>query len=172
MKSMLKPLDLYVLVALLALPPTPEWTQASFAGHLGLPQPALTRSLQRLAEAGLWERTDRRVDVAGAEGLLVHAVRFLAPARLGQATRGLPTAHSAPPLGRLIAGGTPLVWPDEEGGSMGTSLEPLHPSAPRAARANPRLYEFLAIVDALRVGRVRERTIAIAELHARLWNSP
>ena len=169
---MLKPLDIFVLVALLALPPTADWTQAAFAGRLGLPQPALTRSLQRLSEAGLWDRTDRRVDVAGAEGLLVHAVRFLVPARLGQATRGLPTAHSAPPLDRVIAATTALVWPYEEGGSMGTSIEPLHPSVPRAAHANPRLYEFLAIVDALRVGRARERTLAIAELHARLWDQP
>lgn len=162
---MLKPIDLYVLVALLALPPGLNWTQAAFAIQLGVPQPALTRSLQRLAKASLWDRAERRVDIPGAEGLLVHAVRFLAPPRLGQPTRGLLTAHSAPPLASMIASNSALVWPYEEGGAMGTSLEPLHPAAPRAAQASPRLHELLALTDALRVGRVRERTLAAKVIH-------
>ncbi len=168
---MLKSVDLYVLVALLALRRTDDWTQAAFAAQIGLPQPALTRSLQRLARAELWSRTDRRVDVPGAEGLLVHAARFLVPPRLGPPTRGLPTAHSAPPLASMILTNSAIVWPDEEGGHVGTSLEPLHPSAPTAARAHPRLHELLALVDALRVGRARERTLAVQALHDRLGDA-
>ncbi len=168
---MLKSVDIYVLVALLALPRGDEWTQAAFAAQIGLAQPALTRSLQRLATADLWNRTERRVDIPGAEGLLVHAARFLVPPRLGQPTRGLPTAHSAPPLAAMILANSATVWPDEEGGHMGTALAPLHPSAPRAARANPRLHELLALVDALRVGRARERTLAARLLHERLMET-
>lgn len=168
---MLKPADLYVLVALLALPRGADWTQAAFAAQIGLAQPALTRSLQRLAQAELWSRTDRRVDVAGAEGLLVHAARFLVPPRLGAPTRGLATAHSAPPLASMLLANSATVWPDEEGGHMGTALEPLHPSAPKAARANPRLHELLALVDALRIGRARERSLAVQALHERLRNA-
>lgn len=67
----------------------------------------------------------------------------------------------------LVAGGV-TVWPDEEGGHMGTSLEPLHPAAPTAARANAQLYEMLALVDSLRVGKARERTMAARLLHDRL----
>lgn len=51
---------------------------------------------------------------------------------------------------------------------MGTSLEPLHPAAPTAARANAQLYEMLALVDSLRVGKARERTMAARLLHDRL----
>lgn len=165
---MLQPLDFYVLVALLALPRGDAWTQAAFAQELGLPQPAMTRSLQRLAEAGLWDRAARAVDVAGAEGLLVHAARFLVPPRLGPPARGVPTAHSAPPLASELAANEALVWPDDEGNAMGTSLAPLHPAAPAAARRNARLHEMLALVDALRVGRVRERTLATRLLRARI----
>ena len=168
MKTMLKSIDFYVLVALLALPRRGAWTQACFAYQIGLAQPALTRSLQRLAHADLWNRKERRVDIPGAEGLLVHAARFLIPPQLGQATRGFPTAHSAPPLASMILANSTIVWPDDEGGHMGTALEPLHPSAPGAARANPRLHELLALVDALRVGRARERTLAVRLLHDRL----
>ena len=60
------------------------------------------------------------------------------------------------------------VWPDDSGDTTGTSLEPLHPSAPRAARSSPELHELLALVDALRVGRARERALAARELHTRL----
>lgn len=165
---MLKPLDIYVLVALLALPRGDGWTQAAFARELGLPQPAVTRSLQRLAEAGLWDRAERTVEVAGAEGLLAHAVRFLVPPRLGPPARGVPTAHAAPPLASELAANDALVWPDDEGSATGTSLAPLHPAAPAAARRNPRLHEMLALVDALRVGRVRERTLAGRLLHERI----
>lgn len=108
------------------------------------------------------------MDIAGAEGLLVHAARFLIPPRLGQPTRGLPTAHSAPPLASMSLANSATVRPDEEGAHMGTALEPLHPAAPRAAHANPRLHELLALVDALRVGRARERTLAARLFHDRL----
>lgn len=46
--------------------------------------------------------------------------------------------------------------------------EPLHPSAPEAARRDGRLYEILALIDALREGRNRERQIAKEELLKRI----
>lgn len=180
---MLKPIDIYVLLGLLALPVssgwsrhdrTPDggavpWTQAHFAASLLLPQAAMTRSLQRLEAVGLVDRRERRVNRAGAEGLLIHGVPYLVPIKLGPPTRGVPTAHSAPPLQALVSGEVAYVWPDEAGGTLGTSLEPLYPAVPAAARAQPRLHELLALVDALRVGRVRERSLAARELHARLF---
>lgn len=69
-------------------------------------------------------------------------------------------------------GGSPspiLLSVDGPGGKMrGTTLEPLHKAVPRAAANDPVLYELLALVDALRDGRVRERQIAERELTARL----
>ena len=38
-------------------------------------------------------------------------------------------------------------------------LEPLYKSVPRAARADAQLYEWLALVDAVRAGRAREREL-------------
>ena len=37
-----------------------------------------------------------------------------------------------------------------------------------AAKSDPKLYELLALVDTLRVGRARERTMAEEELRKRL----
>lgn len=45
----------------------------------------------------------------------------------------------------------------------GTSLTPLYPGAPELVHSAPELYRALALVDALRIGRARERSRA-AEL--------
>jgi hypothetical protein len=45
-------------------------------------------------------------------------------------------------------------------------LEPLYKSVPYAARADEKLYDALALVDAIRSGRARERKRAEEMLHA------
>jgi hypothetical protein len=52
------------------------------------------------------------------------------------------------------------VWPDPEGEIQGLAVKPLYSSAPRAAKKNEKLYALLAAVDALRIGRAREREAA------------
>ncbi len=84
--------------------------------------------------------------------------------------RGMPTAHAAPPLNGLIQQGSepPPVWPTPNGTIRGTEFSPLYKNLPEAARRDPKLYELLALVDAIRDGRAREREIAIRELNARI----
>ena len=50
----------------------------------------------------------------------------------------------------------------------GYAFSPLYPSVPAAALQDSRLYELLALVDAIRDGRARERNLAAKELEARL----
>jgi hypothetical protein len=82
----------------------------------------------------------------------------------------VPTSYAAPPLKKKIAPGDnlPPVWPYPEGTTRGVAFEPLYPSVPAAALKDKFLYEYLALADALRDGRVRERKIAEQELIARL----
>ncbi len=61
-----------------------------------------------------------------------------------------------------------LAWPDPDGDVRGEELRPLYRSIPYAARRDPALYELLALVDALRGGRARERMLAADELRSRL----
>ena len=93
-----------------------------------------------------------------------------APRRAG-VVAGLPTSYAAPVLsGKIVASAGELapVWPDAEGGVRGEGIEPLYRSAPRAAREDAALYDLLALVDALRIGRARERKLAEAMLRERL----
>jgi hypothetical protein len=56
------------------------------------------------------------------------------------------------------------VWPSFDGNVQGLAVEPLYRFVPQAARADARLYGMLALVDAIRLGRARERSFAEREL--------
>ena len=85
-------------------------------------------------------------------------------------TRGVPTRYAASPLRQHLEQGKepPPVWPYVEGLVRGYSYAPLHKNVPKAALADPHLYELLVLVDALRDGKAREREIAVKELTKRL----
>ena len=57
---------------------------------------------------------------------------------------------------------------DIEGAIRGYALAPLYPTVPQAAAKDVRLYESLALLDAIRDGRARERNLATKELESRL----
>ena len=97
-------------------------------------------------------------------------MKYAFPVQRGSVTRGIPTSYAAPPLNAEIAPGDelPPVWPWHEGDIRGVALEPLYKTAPVAALRDLVLYEFLALVDAIRDGRARERKIAERELIRRM----
>jgi len=95
----------------------------------------------------------------------LHGARYaFAPERLPVGP-GVPTSHSAPAFAGVFAPDQePLVWPDAHGTLRGEGLEPLHPCVPGAALRDAALYELLALFDALRAGRARERNMAVTRL--------
>lgn len=124
------------------------------------------RAARLLHGSELGERPNRR----SLEEFLLHGLKYVFPAQHGAMTRGLPTSYAAEPLRRYIRPGTePVpVWPSPDGPVRGTAFEPLYSSVPQAARRDSCLYELLALLDAIRDGRTRERKIAEKELIARL----
>ena len=100
---------------------------------------------------------------------LVHGLRYVFPAEWKGVTRGVPNSLAAPPLSsRFSVGELPPVWPHPHGTSRGEGLVPLYRSVPDAALRSPELYEWRALVDALRSGRTRERRMAADEVQQRL----
>jgi hypothetical protein len=101
---------------------------------------------------------------------LVYGVKYAFPVKRGALVRGVPTAHAAPPLSTQIAQPfePPPVWPYAEGSVRGTEFSPLYRNVPAAALHDPKFYELLALVDAIRDGRARERELAISELVSRI----
>lgn len=133
-------------------------------------------ALNRLAAARLVFKDARssRPNRSAAEEFFVHGVKYMFPATRGGVTRGMLTSYAAPPLNRHISSGPDLqpVWPFAMGQHRGVSLEPLYKNVPLAARADPRLYELLALLDALREGRARERRLAEREVVKRVREHP
>ena len=77
-------------------------------------------------------------------------------------SRGMPTAWAAAPLSEELASvdEPPPVWPDARGDARGVSLEPLHEKAPEIASRDRTLAERLALIDAIRIGDGRVRSLA------------
>jgi hypothetical protein len=97
----------------------------------------------------------------------LHGARYAFAADKAPSTIGVPTSHSAPAFAGVFAPGSEdYVWPHPNGTKRGVGVEPLHPSVPFAAMQDAKLYEMLALFDALRVGRARERGMALERLQA------
>lgn len=169
MPQALLPQDLVVLAKLVSYGGGRP-SLAHVAGHLGLSLSQVHASLNRLQRSRLIDTQTGRPLLKAVEEFLIHGVKYAFPVQRGEPTRGMPTAYAAPPLSHLIAGNDdlPPVWPDAEGEARGVAFEPLHKAAPKSARKDPVLHELLALVDALRDGRARERQLAERELSARL----
>jgi DNA-binding Lrp family transcriptional regulator len=111
-----------------------------------------------------------RPNCKALEEFLIHGLKYVFPAQHGAMTRGMPTSYAAEPLRRFIKAGDdpPPVWPSPDGPVRGAAFEPLYHSVPEAAKRDSFLYELLALIDAIRDGRVRERELAKKELVTRL----
>ncbi len=97
----------------------------------------------------------------------LHGAKYAFPAVKLPLVVGVPTSHSAPAFAGVFApGSTDFVWPHPNGSVRGVGVEPLHPSVPFAAMQDAKLYEMLALFDALRVGKARERGMALERLQA------
>ncbi|MGO9833065.1 MAG: MarR family transcriptional regulator [Polyangiaceae bacterium] len=163
----LLPIDLLVVMKLV----THEGESTSvrhLEDELGLSKSAAANSLQRLRELGLVKdgpSHGRRVNKLLLRDCLEHAARWIAPARVGDFELGLPTAHAAESFKQKLTGDEdPVVMPLPHGPLRGRAVTPLHPLAPAAAAKDPKLHRLLAVVDAFRIGRARDRQVAVAEL--------
>ncbi len=165
----LRPQDILLLLKL-AVSKGREWRQVDLAQELGLSQFEVSAALERASRSGFLDSTKKKVVWAALLEFVLHGLKYVYPAAPGPICRGLPTAHSAPPLSREIVSNEndQYVWPWGNGNVRGQAVEPLYKSVPEAASKDPELHELLALVDALRVGRAREREIAGEELKRRL----
>ena len=168
---MLKPQDVIVVLKLLGYQEKrPPYSQIALA--LALSPSEVHGAVKRAQAAGLLHgpALGGRPILPALQEFLIHGVKYAFPPERGGLSRGMPTSYAAPPLNSQIQPGDepPPVWPDAEGSERGVALEPLYHTVPAAARNDPRLYELLALIDAIRDGRARERNIAVKELKKRL----
>ena len=163
-----KPQDIVVALKL-----SLEGARSSYANlgqELGMSASEVHAAVRRLGEANLVDPETKGIRREALRNFLVHGVPYAFPARPREVTRGMPTAWAAPVLSGKISASEqiPPVWPDPVGQVRGAAVQPLYGSVPGAARRDPALYDLLALVDALRIGRARERSLAEEEITRRL----
>jgi hypothetical protein len=167
----LKPQDVVILLKLSASRRN-DWTYQRLGHELAMSSSEVHAGIRRAHQARLaTEPTAQARPVAAAlEEFLVHGLKYAFPPDKGQPTRGMPTGYAAPPLNKLIVASDdpPPVWPTPDGEIRGYALAPLYKTVPKAAKLDAALYELLALVDAIREGRARERALASREIAVRL----
>ncbi len=164
----MKPQDLLLTIKLLSAPEDAR-TFPKLAAEVGMSASEVHAAMRRAAASGLVDAVTRTVRRAALAEFLVHGLKYVFPAERSGVTRGIPTSYAAPPLrDHFSIGELPPVWPDPEGTTRGEGLLPLYRSVPEAARRDPQVYEWLALIDAVRSGRARERNAAAKEIERRL----
>jgi DNA-binding Lrp family transcriptional regulator len=166
-QSVLRPLDVAVA---LRLSREPGSTFEAIADDLAMSVSVAHGAVARLRSAGLVQRERRQVNRHALLEFLEHGVRYAFPAARGGSARGVPTAHSAPVLAGQLVAGDVVVWPSAAGRILGESLTPLYDRAPLLAEKSPAEYDMLALVDAVRIGGARERSLALDALRQRLYD--
>jgi hypothetical protein len=163
----MKPQDLVILLKIIILK-NKEWKVTELASALFLSQSEVSKALERLVFSGLLDESKRVPSKNAIYDFIVNAVKFSFPVRPGRLLKGIPTSQRANPLNSKIVSDDKYVWAHLKGSVKGESIEPLYEKAPDAALIDPKLYEMLALIDALRVGKVREQEIAKEELKKRI----
>lgn len=182
----LRPQDVVAVLKLVASGPQ-KWTYVKLGEELFMSPSQVFRSVDRGRTAHLLDASPlptppssmttrvhqalhSRPNRGNLKEFLVYGVKYAFPVQRGGLTRGVPTADAAPPLSQQLTQNflAKPVWPHAEGAVVGAEFSPLYKNVPMAAMRDGKLYELLALVDAIREGRVREREIAIRELTARI----
>ena len=169
-KNNLKPQDVVILLKIIASGKQ-SWFHHTLAQELGISQSEVSQSLNRSKYAGLIDESRKKVNKIAFTEFLIHGVAYAFPQQPGAIVRGVLTAHAAEPLNKIINATEKYVWPYAKGRDRGQSIEPLYSTIVEATLDDRDLYELLTMVDAIRVGRVREKEIAKKELEKRILNA-
>ena len=166
----LKPQDVLFLLKLVVKDEEP-WTFNELAIELGMSPSEVHGAANRTVAARLAIKDEKRVrpNIRNLLEYLIHGIQYSFIPDRGGMSRGVPTAYAAAPLVDRFDSDSepPPVWPDPYGKIRGESFLPLYKSVPVAAEKDSKLYELLALVDAIRGGKVREREMAKKEIEKR-----
>jgi hypothetical protein len=155
----MRPHDLVVLLKIISL--KSGWLNKDLSSSLHISNSEISESLNRSMIAKLISPDKRVVFKTALYNFIEHGLKFVFPAEPGPIVRGVPTAHSAPVLKDYFIADDNYVWESPIGKVKGQAVSPLYPNQAMAAMNDEKLYAKLALVDAIRVGKVREQKKAL-----------
>lgn len=167
----MRPQDIAVLLKIIASGEE-RWQNKDISWALSISASEISESLNRSQIAGLIDGKKKKVSRQSLMEFLEHGLRYVFPAVPGSLIRGIPTAHAHPFLSESFPSEEPYVWPYPEGKVRGVAIDPLYQGVTQAIRSDEQLYKLLALADVIRVGKVRERKVAIGELKKMILHEP
>ncbi|QQT27641.1 hypothetical protein [Sphingobacterium spiritivorum] len=163
----MRPQDIVVLVKISTIH-YENWQLKDLANSLYISNSEISESLERSAYAGLIDFGKRNVHRGNLLNFLIHGMKYVFPAQAGILTRGVPTAHSHPFMQSFISSEQSYVWPSSSGSVLGQAIEPFYANQVKAIAEDEELYRLLALLDVIRVGKLREKAVAEKELKEEL----
>ena len=160
----MRPQDIIILLKIVAKNEN-NWQNKELANQLYISPSEVTESLNRSAAAGLLDGGDRKsVYKQSLLEFIEHGLHYVFPVKAGSIENGIYTAHSHPVVHKYFKNESEYIWPNAKGKYRGLMIEPLYDKMVPAALEDPTLYAMAALIDIIRIGRVREWKIAIEEL--------
>ncbi|MFI5139304.1 MAG: hypothetical protein ACHQIM_15895 [Sphingobacteriales bacterium] len=158
----MRPHDLLVLLKIISS--KDNWLNKDLSTSLYISSSEISESLNRSMIAKLISPDKRKVFKNALYEFIRFGLSYVFPVVPGAVVRGMPTAHSAPVLNKDFISKDVYVWPSPNGNARGQAITPLHSNQVKATEQDQKLYDMLALVDTVRVGRVRETEKALALL--------
>lgn len=124
----------------------------------------ISESLNRSRIAGLVNHSKVQVNRKSFFEFIQYGFKYVFPAVKGPIAKGFPTSSGHEFMQRHFSVNEICVWPDLHGTHRGPVIEPLYPNQVKAALHDPRLYKLLALLDVLRLEKLREVDTALQEL--------
>jgi hypothetical protein len=158
----MRPQDIAVLLKIIIS--DSNWMSKAIAEDLFLSPSEISYSLQRSALAGLLDSSKRKVMRRTFLEFIQYGLPRVFPAMRGPIAIGIPTAFSSPVMSSYFMTNQlneMVVWPYAEGAVRGETISPLYPNAVQAALKDQTLYELLSLADVMRMGKIREKEIAL-----------
>lgn len=167
----LKPQDILIALKIILIEKS-LWKLTDLSISLEMSQSEVSQGLARLAIAKLIDLNKKHILRASLLEFLIYGLKYVYPAILGPIVRGIPTAHSAKLDNLEIFNDSKdiFVWEFANGQTRGQALLPLYKSVPQSAMNDDSLYELLALIDVIRIGRVREIKMAKQILEKKIMN--
>jgi hypothetical protein len=167
----MRPQDVVILLKILVIGNL-EWQYRDLSNSLSISISEISESLNRSYIAGLIDVNRKKVFRQSLMEFIEYGLKYVFPQLPGTLVTGIGTAHSHTFYKKKIISDLNFVWPDEDGDLQGLAIQPLYKSVVNAAKQDEILYKLLASVDIIRVGKTREKKIAIAEIKKALSHEP
>ena len=142
-----------------------NWQNKDLANELLISQSEISESLNRSVLAGLIDNDRKSINKQSLMEFIEFGFHYVFPAQVSGIQNGIYTGISHPFMKKHFHGnGQEYVWPYVKGKVRGLAVEPLYKEMASAALIDDKFYKISALLEVIRIGKIREWKLAINEI--------